>query len=148
MSAANTTNGPIIPADYLDLLDTRVVANVATIGPGGAPQVSPVWFGWDGAHIRISHLPNAQKLKNLRRDNRVSLAIVDPANDHRYLEVRGRAIAFEDDPEYSCLSALSQKYLGVTPYPYMEDGVVPVVITIEPTGTSQMHMSPTPPEKP
>jgi PPOX class probable F420-dependent enzyme len=132
----------VIPAEFLDLLDSTALANIATIGPTGAPQVSPVWFGWDGTHIRFSQLPNAQKLKNLKRDNRVALSIVDPANDYRYLEVRGRVIEIEPDPHYTYLTKLAGKYWGLDTYPYMEEGSEPVIIVIEPTGTSQMNMSP------
>ena len=37
-----------IPERFLDLLESRVLAHVATIGPSDEPQSNPVWFGWDG----------------------------------------------------------------------------------------------------
>jgi PPOX class probable F420-dependent enzyme len=142
MSKANGTNLSVIPAEYLDLLDSTALANVATIGPSGAPQVSPVWFGWDGTHIRFSQSVNAQKLKNLQRDARVALAIVDPANPYRYLEVRGRVVAVDPDPNYTYLDLMSVKYLGLETYPYKQAGSTPVIIVIEPTDTSQMTLNP------
>lgn len=142
MPATDETHGSVIPDAYLDLLDAPALAHVATIGPTGAPQVSPVWFGWDGSHIRFSQSATAQKLKNLRRDNRVSISIVDPANEYRYLEVRGRVIDIEADPGYSFLNAMSGKYLGLETYPYQKEGSEPVIIVIEPTGTSQMNLDP------
>lgn len=142
MPEASDTAEPVIPAEYLDLLDSTALANVATIGPTGAPQVSPVWFGWDGTHIRFSQSSNAQKLKNLQRDDRVALAIVDPANPYRYLEVRGRVVTIESDPHYSYLNLMSMKYLGLETYPYQQEGSNPVIIVVEPTGTSQMTLHP------
>lgn len=132
------TNKQVIPAEYLDLLESTALAHIATIGPTGAPQVSPVWFGWDGTHIRFSQSPNAQKAKNLQRDNRVSLSIVDPTNDYRYLEVRGRVTDIEEDPGYTFLNRMAGKYWGLDTYPHQVEGSVPVVIAIEPLGTSQM----------
>jgi Pyridoxamine 5'-phosphate oxidase len=43
-------NTSIIPENYLDLLQSRALAYLATIGPKGEPQVSAVWFTWDGTH--------------------------------------------------------------------------------------------------
>ncbi len=142
MSTSEDTNAQVIPEAYLDLLEAPALAHIATIGPTGAPQVSPVWFGWDGTHLRFSQSPNGQKLKNLRRDARVALSIVDPANDLRYLEVRGRVTDIEDDPDYTFLNEMSRKYWGLDPYPHQVEGSVPVVIVIQPLRTSQMNETP------
>src|SRR5829696_7240059 len=88
---------PMIPEDYLDLLASTALAHIATIGARGEPQSTPVWFGWDGTYIRFSQTKRQQKYRNLLRDPRVALSIVDPLNPYRYLEVRGTAVAFEDD---------------------------------------------------
>ena len=142
MSTTDEANAQVIPEAFLDLFDSKAIAHIATIGPSGAPQVSPVWIGWDGTHLRFSQSPNAQKLKNLRRDARVAISIVDPTNDLRYLEVRGRVVDIEDDPTYSFLNEMSRKYWDLEPYPHQEEGSVPVVIVIEPLRTSQMNDTP------
>ena len=80
----------VIPADYADLLASTTLAHVATVGPAGEPQSSPVWFGWDGTFLRFAQVTGyRQKVRNLRREPRVALSIVDPANAYRYLEVHG-----------------------------------------------------------
>lgn len=135
----NETTESVIPEAFLDLLESAALAHIATIGPTGAPQVSPVWFGWDGTHIQFSQSPNAQKLKNLRRDSRVSLSIVDPTNEYRYLEVRGRVTDIEEDPGYTFLNKMAGKYWGMDTYPHQVEESVPVIIVIEPLGTSQMN---------
>jgi PPOX class probable F420-dependent enzyme len=81
---------PVVPTSYEDLLTTPALAHVATIGPDGAPQVTPVWFDWDGARLLLALAPDRQKMRNLRRDPRLAVSIVDPANAYRYLEIRGR----------------------------------------------------------
>ena len=80
----------VVPEQYADLLASTALAHVATIGPDGAPQSSPVWFDWDGTFLRFAQVTGyQQKVRNVQRDPGVALSIVDPANAYRYLEVRG-----------------------------------------------------------
>ena len=128
----------LIPEAYHDLLTSTALAHVATIGSRGEPQSTPVWIGWDGEHIRFSQTKRQQKYRNLRRDPRVALSIVDPRNPYRYLEVRGVAIAFEDDPDRAFVDSMARKYLGVDRYPWHQEGDEHVTIVILPQHTSQM----------
>jgi PPOX class probable F420-dependent enzyme len=89
----------MIPEAYRDLLASTALAHIATLGARGEPQSTPVWIGWDGQHIRFSQTKRQQTYRNLQRDPRVALSIVDPRNPYRYLGVRGIAVAFEDDPD-------------------------------------------------
>ena len=128
----------MIPEAYHDLLDSTALAHVATIGSRGEPQSTPVWFGWDGTYIRISQTKRQQKYRNLNRDRRVALSIVDPHNPYRYLEVRGVVIAFEEDTERVFVDSMARKYLGVDQYPWHREGDQHVAIVIQPVHTTQM----------
>jgi hypothetical protein len=44
MSESATTSSQVVPAGYTDLLDSTALAHVATIGPDGEPQTTPVGF--------------------------------------------------------------------------------------------------------
>jgi PPOX class probable F420-dependent enzyme len=66
----------VIPKNFADLLETKALAHIATIGPKGDPQNTPVWFGWDGNHVLLTLTKTAQKYHNLRRDPRLALSIV------------------------------------------------------------------------
>ncbi len=57
-----------IPEGYRDLLETTALIHVATLGPNGEPQSNPVWFDWDGEHIKFSQIKTRQKYKNVSRD--------------------------------------------------------------------------------
>lgn len=128
----------MIPEGYRDLLLSAALAHVATLGAQGEPQSTPVWIGWDGEHIRFSQTKRQQKFRNLRRDPRIALSIVDPGNPYRYLEVRGVVVAFEDDAERAFVDSMAQKYLGVERYPWHREGDEHVAIVILPQHTSQM----------
>ncbi len=121
----------IIPDSHLNLLTSTAVANVATIGPDGAPQVNPVWFEWDGTNLRFGQVTTRQKLRNLRRDPRIAVSIVDPDNPIRYLEIRGIA-RLEPDPELELTHRLGKKYLGLDRFPYLQPGEERVQVVVEP----------------
>ena len=134
-----TENGKSpVPEGYEDLLRSNAVAHVATVGPGGEPQVNPVWFGWDGEYIKFSQTKTRQKYKNVGRDPRISLSIVDPENHLRYLEVRGEVVRVEEDPDLDFISSMSKKYLDVDRYPFHQPGDERIVLYVEPRHTTQM----------
>ncbi len=51
------------------------LVHLATINADGTPQVSCVYVGWDGDDIVAGHLADYVKLRNMRRDPRVTLSI-------------------------------------------------------------------------
>lgn len=127
-----------IPADYLDLLSSTALVHVATIGPDGAPQNNPVWFGWDGTHVLFSQTTGRQKYRNLKASPKVALSIVDPANPYRYLEIRGTVAEIVDDVNNAFIDSMAQKYLGQAQYPWHQPGDHRVIVKVLPTKTSQM----------
>jgi PPOX class probable F420-dependent enzyme len=130
----------VIPEPYADLLASTALAHVATIGPDGAPQSSPVWFDWDGTFLRFAQVTRyLQKVRNLQREPRVALSIVDPANAYRYLEVRGTIERIEPDPTWAFSNAMAKKYLGQDRYPFGKPGDEWVIVVIRPERTTQME---------
>ncbi|MFV0308443.1 MAG: PPOX class F420-dependent oxidoreductase [Desertimonas sp.] len=127
----------MIPANLAEILDRNGFANVATIGPDGAPQNNPVWYAWDGETIAISQTPDKQKYRNLQRDPRVALSILDPDDPYRYLEVRGEVAAVEADPDYAFINSLSNRYTGQD-YPYLQPGEERLIVRIRPLHTTSM----------
>lgn len=128
----------MIPESHADLLEKQGYAHVATVGPNGEPQSSPVWYGWDGQHISFSQTTTRQKLRNLQREPRVALSILDPENPYRYLEVRGRVVTVDDDPDNAFINSMAKKYMDQDVYPWHQPGDQRVVVRIAPEHTSTM----------
>ncbi|PLS76856.1 MAG: PPOX class F420-dependent oxidoreductase [Chloroflexi bacterium] len=128
----------VIPENYVDLLESTALAHVATIGPRGEQQTSPVWFGLDGRYVRFSQTKTRQKFKNVQREPRIALSIVDPQNPYRYIEIRGRVVQIEDGPELQFINSMAQKYMDEPVYPWHQPGDERVVVVIEPEHTTQM----------
>ncbi len=132
MSAIN-----VIPDSHADLLDSTALAHVATIGPDGEPQSTPVWFGTQDGNILFSQIKTRQKYKNVQCDPRVALSIVDPTNPYRYLEIRGVVERIDEDPDRVFINAMAKKYLNQDVNPWQQEGEERVIIVIRPEHTSQ-----------
>ena len=130
MTAQAQTHAAPIPENRRDILEKKGLAHIATIGPKGGPQLSPVWYGWDGTHLKFSTTKARQKYKNLVRNPRVSASIVDPDDPFRYLEIRGVA-EIEDDPDKAYIGEMARKYLGKD-YPLNQADEERVVVKIRP----------------
>jgi PPOX class probable F420-dependent enzyme len=119
-------------AKFEDLFTKKALASLATLMPSGQPQVTPVWCDFDGQNVLFNTAVGRVKDRNLQRDGRVSLAIIDPDNPYRYLEVRGKVVERTLDGADAHIDKLAKKYLGVDKYPFRSPGEVRVIYKIEP----------------
>ena len=127
-----------IPENFNDLFQKKAFANLATVMPDGSPQVTPVWFDFDGNHIRINSARGRVKDRNIRRSPKVALAILDPDNPYRHLAIRGRVVEVTEQGADQHIDALAKKYLGQDRYPYRRAGEVRVIYKIEPERIAAM----------
>ena len=100
-----------IPANFRDLFSKPAFASLATLMPDGRPQVTPVWCDFDGTFVIFNTAKGRQKDRNIRRDPRVALSILDPDNAYRYLEIRGRVIEITEQGADEHIDKLAKKYL-------------------------------------
>ncbi len=128
----------VIPDKYLDLFDKKVFAGLATVMPSGSPQVTPVWIDYDGENVVFNTAVGRQKDKNLQADGRVSLALVDPDNPYRYLEVRGTVVERTTNGADEHINKMAKKYIGQDIYPFRQPGEVRVMYKIKPEHTTSM----------
>jgi PPOX class probable F420-dependent enzyme len=106
-----------LPEDLLDLLRGASSCFISTVMPDGSPQLTQTWVDTDGAHILINTVEGFQKVRNVRRDPRVAVAVSDPSNPSRYYSIRGLVLSITSEGAAAHIERLAQRYLG-TPYPW------------------------------
>jgi len=127
-----------IPEKYRDLFHKKTFASLGTLMPDGSPQVTPVWCDFDGRYVLVNSAKGRRKDRNMRRDARVSLALIDPDDPYRYLEIRGRVAEITEQTADAHIDRMAKKYLGKDKYPYRQPGEVRVLYKIEPEHFSSM----------
>jgi PPOX class probable F420-dependent enzyme len=113
------------------LLDGPNYAVLATINPDGGPQTSAMWVGRDGDDVLFSTVVGRRKHRNLERDPRASVSVIDHEDAENYVELRGR-VTIEADVGRAFDTALSWKYDGRDPDPD-PPGAVRVVLRMQVT---------------
>jgi PPOX class probable F420-dependent enzyme len=128
-----------IPEKYLDLLTRKkAFAVLATTMPDGSPQVTPVWFDYKDDFVRVNTAKGRVKARNLKKDAAVALAIIDPDNPYRYIQIRGRVRRVTEEGANPHIDSLAKKYLGQDKYPNAAPGEVRLMCEIEPASASGM----------
>jgi PPOX class probable F420-dependent enzyme len=127
-----------IPEKYKDLFDKKAFASLSTLMSDGRPQVTPVWCDFDGTHVLVNSAKGRIKDRNMRRDPRVSLALIDPDNPYRYLQLQGRVVEITETGADENIDRLAKKYLGQDKYPFRQPGEVRVIYKIEPERAQTM----------
>ena len=127
-----------IPTEYADLLDKKTFWHIATLGPDGDIQSTPVWGAWKDDHFIFSLTKGRQKYENLARNPTVAISGTDPDNPYRYLEMRGAVVRVDDDPDYEFIDFLAKKYMDVDAYPFHQPGDQRVVMVVDVTHTTHM----------
>ena len=128
-----------IPDKFLDLVtQKKAFANLATLMPDGSPQVTPVWFDYHDGLIRVNTAKGRVKARNMKTGVPVALAIMDPDNPYRYLQVRGNVGRVIEAGADQHIDSLAKKYLGKDKYPWGRPDEMRVTYEIEPTSASGM----------
>ncbi|MGC9399542.1 MAG: PPOX class F420-dependent oxidoreductase [Anaerolineae bacterium] len=131
-------NTQSIPEKYLDLFEKKAFCFLATLMPDGSPQVTPVWVDYDGTHVIINSARGRVKDQNIRRDPRVALAIHDPDDPYRYLQIQGKVVKIAEAGADEVIDQLAQKYLDVDRYPHHSPDEVRVTYKIKPESVQGM----------
>jgi PPOX class probable F420-dependent enzyme len=100
----------VIPADLRHLLEQPNYGALGTIRPDDTVQVNPMWFVFDGEHLRFTHTNKRGKFRNLQHNPSMALSIIDPENPFRYLEVRGALVDVQPDPTGAFYVELANRY--------------------------------------
>ena len=121
-----------LPEGLLELLRKPSPCFIATLMPDGSPQLTETWVTTDGENIVVNIVDGMQKARNIARDQRVAVNVVDPENVYGYYAVRGRVVKTTTEGARESIDELSHKYLGI-PYPFFSGNPdeTRVLVTIE-----------------
>ena len=100
--------------ETIRLLDGKNYAVLATVNPDGSPQTSVIWVGRDGGDVLFSTVEGRVKHRNMVRDPRVSISVIDWVDPENYIELRGR-VSMTPDVGRRLDTQLSWKYDGKDP---------------------------------
>jgi PPOX class probable F420-dependent enzyme len=114
------------------LLNGQNLVFLATSMPDGSPQVTPVWGDFEDSHIRINTAEGRLKHKNILRDPRVAISVVDSKNPLDMTSIRGKVVEIIPDYEYKHADFLTKKYLGKEKYPFKRPDEKRIILKIVP----------------
>lgn len=128
---------PGVPEHLRHLLrdETRAFAFLSTLMPDGSPQLTPVWFDVTDGRIRVNTAEGRVKWRNMRRDRRVAISMLDPDNPYNYLQIRGEVEAWSTEGARDHIDRLAGKYQGAAKYGGPADEQR-VIFTIRPDAVS------------
>ena len=129
-----------ISAGFEKLLRESAYCQLATLMPDGSPQVTQVWVDTDGEHVLVNTAEGRQKTKNVRRDPRVAVNVVDPNNAWRLGEVRGQVVDVTTEGADRLIDELAKKYLDADTYPFRDPSEVRVTMKILPKKTNEVGL--------
>ena len=114
------------------LFDRKNFAYLATLMDDGSPQVTPTWVDVEGNFILVNTAEGRIKQKNVSRDPRVAISIVDHANPYEMVTVRGKVVEQTRNGADEHINKMAKKYLGMDKYPSKMPGEQRILLRIQP----------------
>ena len=120
-----------IPESHIDLFNKKAFGSFTTLMSDGSPQTTPVWVDLVDGKVLVNSAMGRQKDKNVRRDPRVAVTLIDPDNPYRYLELRGRVSEITHEGADKHIDKMAKKYLENDKYPFSQPGEKRVIYKID-----------------
>ena len=121
-----------IPEKFMDLFEKKAFGSLSTLMPDGSPQTNPVWVDYDNGEVWVNTAVGRLKDRNMKRDPRVSVALIDPDNPYRFLEIRGKVREVTQEGAAQHIDKMAKKYLGKDKYPFTQPGEQRILFKITP----------------
>ena len=112
------------------LITRPVLASLATLNPDGSPQITPLWVDLDGDDVVFNTAQGRKKARNLERDARVAVTVIDPDDQYNVVAFQGTVTDVATAGADAHIDALAKKYLGVESYPMRREGEVRIRVTV------------------
>ena len=114
------------------ILSDKNFAFLGTLMKDGRPHVTPVWVDLDNDHILINTAEGRIKHKNLTRDPRVSISLIDKNNPYSMVTIQGTVVDQIKEGADDHIDKLARKYLKAEKYPGHSPSVRRIIIKIKP----------------
>ena len=128
--------------DVAQLFRDKNLVYVATLMPDGSPQITPTRVDVDEESntVLVNTAKGRVKQKNLSRDPRIAVAVVDKNNPYNVATIRGRVAEQTTAGADAHIDKMAKKYLGVDSYPFRNAAEERVILKIKPEKI--FHMKP------
>ena len=124
------------------LFEGKNFAFLATLMKDGTPHVTPTWADIDKSNntILINTAKGRVKHRNISRDPRVGISVIDSSNPYHMVSVRGKVIEQINGKEADeHIDKLAKKYLGKDKYPGRASGEERLLLRIKPQHVARME---------
>jgi PPOX class probable F420-dependent enzyme len=113
-----------------DLIARPVLASLATLNGDGSPQITPLWVDRDGDDVVFNTAEGRKKARNMEKDARVAVTVIDPDDQYNVIAFRGTVVDVTTDGADAHIDSLAKKYLGVDEYPMRREGEVRIKVRV------------------
>jgi len=134
------SNSQIMNNEVTALLDGKNFAFVASLMKDGSPQITPTWIDIENNIILVNTAEGRIKHKNVSRDPRVAVSVVDEKNPYNMITIRGRVVEQTTTGADEHIDKLAKKYLGADKYPFRSSTEKRIILKIKPENI--FHMKP------
>ncbi len=131
-----TENNSLLTEPLIKFFRGRNFAFLGTLNKDGSPQVTPTWIDIEEKDHEVMIIVNTAmdriKQKNVSRDPRVSISIVDEDNPYSMVTIKGRVIEQTTEGADDHIDKLAKKYLNTERYPAHSPNVKRIILKIKP----------------
>ncbi len=113
-----------------ELISRPVLASLTTLNPDGSPQITPLWVDLEGDDVVFNTARGRVKARNLERDHRVAVSVIDPGDQYNVVTFRGTVIDVTTEGPDEHIDAMAKKYLGVDTYPNRREGEIRIRVIV------------------
>jgi PPOX class probable F420-dependent enzyme len=117
----------------MNLIDGKNFAYLATILPDGSPHVTPMWIDREGDMVLMNTAKGRIKLRNLARDPRVAITVVDSNNPYDRIIILGSVINQTEQAAEAHIDKLAKKYTNAKKYQKASPSEQRIILKIEPS---------------
>ncbi|MDQ3836296.1 MAG: PPOX class F420-dependent oxidoreductase [Thermoproteota archaeon] len=128
--------------DLQRLLQGRNLAFISTLSKDGSPHITPMWADMEGDVILINTFENSAKSKNIQKDPRIAISVVENNNPYNMVSIKGTVIDQTTEGADEHLKKLAKRYLGIGKYYYREPNRRRVILKIKPEKATGLSIHP------